>query len=265
MKVLKFEHHLADLVRKGAKTCTWRIYDDKNISVDDEITAIDKVNVKQPNTWQVFGTLLVDRVEEKHLKDIDVDDFEGHEKFFSTSELVATYKQYYGPEVGLDTPIKIIHFKYVPEQGKNDKKVVRDTTKLAEAKVYADGGSRGNPGPSASGYVITDMDGNVVVRKSVYLGITTNNQAEYRALLYALEAARDLGVERAGVFMDSMLVINQMNGIFKVKNRDLWPIHESIKKLASTFREITFSHIPRELNKLADAEVNKALDLAEQH
>jgi ribonuclease HI/pterin-4a-carbinolamine dehydratase len=129
-----------------------------------------------------------------------------------------------------------------------------------EVKVFADGGSRGNPGPSASGFVILDMEDTMLVDKGVYLGVTTNNQAEYTALKLALEEALKMGVRTAHVYLDSLLVVNQMKGIFKVRNRDLWPIHDAIKKLLPKFEEINFSHVPREFNKLADAAVNRALD-----
>jgi ribonuclease HI len=129
-----------------------------------------------------------------------------------------------------------------------------------EVKVFADGGSRGNPGPSASGFVVLDMEDTLLVDKGVYLGITTNNQAEYTALKLALEECLKMGVRRAHVYLDSLLVVNQMKGIFKVKNRDLWPIHDAIKKMVPKFEEIHFSHVPREFNKLADAAVNRALD-----
>lgn len=131
---------------------------------------------------------------------------------------------------------------------------------IKEIKMYADGGSRGNPGPSASGYVLLDKEDNVIKKSGVYLGITTNNQAEYQALKFGLEEAQKMGAREVSVFMDSLLVVNQMKGIFKVKNRDLWPIHESIKETAKNFKKVTYTHVPRELNKLADAEVNTTLD-----
>lgn len=129
-----------------------------------------------------------------------------------------------------------------------------------ELIMYADGGSRGNPGPSASGYVLLDKDDKVLVDTGVYLGITTNNQAEYTSLKLGLEEARNLGAEQVDVRMDSLLVVNQMKGIFKVKNRDLWPIHDAIKQLLKYFKHVSFTHVPRELNKMADAAVNRALD-----
>lgn len=130
----------------------------------------------------------------------------------------------------------------------------------AEVKVFADGGSRGNPGPSASGYVVMDMEDNVLADQGVYLGVTTNNQAEYTALKLALEECRKMNVQIAHVYLDSLLVVNQMTGVFKIKNRDLWPIHDAIKKLVAEFKEVNFKHVPREFNKMADAAVNRALD-----
>ncbi len=129
-----------------------------------------------------------------------------------------------------------------------------------KVKIFGDGGSRGNPGPSASGFVILDMEDNVLVDEGLYLGITTNNQAEYTALKLALEGCLKRGVKEVNVYMDSLLVINQMKGIFKVRNRDLWPIHDAIKQLAAKFDVITYDHVPREFNKLADAAVNRTLD-----
>lgn len=127
-------------------------------------------------------------------------------------------------------------------------------------KVFADGGSRGNPGPSASGFVVLDMEDSVLVEKGTYIGVTTNNVAEYTALKLALEECIRLGARDVDVYMDSLLVVNQMRGIFKVKNRDLYPIHDAIKELLKSFAHVDFAHVPRELNKLADAAVNRAMD-----
>lgn len=139
--------------------------------------------------------------------------------------------------------------------------VDKNTTRITEVQLYADGGSRGNPGPSASGYVLLDMSNKVVLAAGEYLGITTNNQAEYQALKLGLEAAfHKYQTREVHVYMDSMLVINQMKHIFKVKNRDLWPIHDAITAMLPKFEKVSFDHVPRELNKLADAEVNKVLD-----
>lgn len=142
----------------------------------------------------------------------------------------------------------------------NDGKLTTEVVKITEAKMYADGGSRGNPGPSASGYVLYDMSDKIVEKRGVYLGVTTNNQAEYQAVKFGLEAALEHNVRRLHVYLDSLLVVNQMIGKFKVKNRDLWPIHTAIKELTHKFEYVKFTHVPRALNKEADAAVNEALD-----
>lgn len=262
MKSLKLDHQLANDVRSGKKTSTWRLFDDKDLSVDDRITLIDKVDPHNHDTWVAFGEAVIDRVVEKRLGEIGKDDYDGHETYISNEEIIKTYQGYYGNSVSAKTPVKIIHFSFLPYQEKPvvpDKKV--EAAVQAEAvKLYADGGSRGNPGPSASGYVIFDANDGVLVDKGVYLGITTNNQAEYTALKLGLEEALGMGVRSVQVYMDSLLVVNQMKGVFKVKNRDLWPIHEAINQLVSRFKEVKFTHIPRELNKAADAAVNRALD-----
>lgn len=132
--------------------------------------------------------------------------------------------------------------------------------RLDEAKMYADGGSRGNPGPSAGGFAILDMENNVVITSGKYLGITTNNQAEYHSLKGGVEEALRRNIRVLHVYMDSLLVVNQMKGIYKIKNRDLWPIYQAIKEMIPEFKDVTFEHVPRELNKLADSVVNETLD-----
>ncbi len=130
--------------------------------------------------------------------------------------------------------------------------------------IYSDGGSRGNPGQSAAGYVIlTSDESHTLERGGKYLGITTNNQAEYQAVKLALESAIKFDANNVKVYVDSLLVANQLNGVFKVKNKELWPVHEAIKQLAEKFDDITFTHVKREHNQLADDEVNKILDSQE--
>ncbi|HEX8763182.1 MAG TPA: reverse transcriptase-like protein [Candidatus Saccharimonadales bacterium] len=261
MKTLKLDHELANLIRAGKKTSTWRIFDDKDLRVNDDVELVDKVDASDPTSWNVFSTARIDRVIEKRIGDIVESDFEG-EKYVSLNEMLQTYRNYYGPNVTLKTPIKMIHFSLTKKAEVGDSSVSNTVPKLLEAKMYADGGSRGNPGPSASGFVILNLDDQVVVKEGIYLGVTTNNQAEYQALKLGLEEARRMGIQEISVYMDSLLVINQMKGIFKVKNRDLWPIHEAIKQIATGFKHITYTHVPRELNKLADGAVNEALDQA---
>ena len=133
-------------------------------------------------------------------------------------------------------------------------------TSKSEVIVYSDGGSRGNPGPSASGFVILDEKENLLVEGGKYLGITTNNQAEYQAVRIALEKALEIGATIVRFRLDSQLVANQLNGVYQIKNRDLWPIHSAIKELQTKFKQVTFTHVRREFNKQADAVVNKILD-----
>ncbi len=264
MKSLKLEHSLANDIRSGKKTSTWRLFDDKDLSVDDRITLIDKVDPHHRDTWFAFGEATIDRVVEKHLGEIGKEDYEGHDMHESPEEMLDAFRKYYGNHVTFKTPVKIIHFTFHPYKDKPaiGPNISEETTvRAGDVKLYTDGGSRGNPGPSASGFVLYDSTGGVLVDKGVYLGITTNNQAEYTALKLGLEEAGAFGARNVEVFMDSLLVVNQMKGIFKVKNRDLWPINEAIKDLTKQFKSVKFTHIPRELNKAADAAVNRALDM----
>ena len=136
-------------------------------------------------------------------------------------------------------------------------------TSNTRVTIHSDGGSRGNPGPSAAGYVILDARHEVIDEGGVYLGITTNNQAEYHGVRLGLERALELGYRQVDFRIDSMLVVNQMNGIYKIKNRELWPIHERIRGLMSKFDKVSFSHVKREFNRLADGVVNRTLDAHE--
>lgn len=128
------------------------------------------------------------------------------------------------------------------------------------AIVYTDGGSRGNPGPSAAGFVILDNHQQVIAEGGEYLGITTNNQAEYHGLRIGLERAIELGYKKIDFKLDSLLVVNQMKGAYKIKNRELWPVHERIRALMERCDRVTFAHIGRAFNQLADGMVNKTLD-----
>jgi ribonuclease HI len=131
---------------------------------------------------------------------------------------------------------------------------------INEAKLFTDGGSRGNPGPSAIAFVISKVDDTVVEKSGHYIGETTNNQAEYQALKAGLKCAQALGIKNLMVHMDSELVIKQINGLYKIKNAELLPHYNEIKQLASQFDKITFNHVPRALNAAADKEVNRILD-----
>ena len=131
---------------------------------------------------------------------------------------------------------------------------------LEAAKLFTDGGSRGNPGPSAIAFVICKLDDSVVEKSGEYIGDTTNNQAEYQALKMGLKRAQELGAKKLIVNMDSELVVKQVNGLYKIKNAELLPHYTDIKQLAKDFDQITFQHVPRALNAIADKEVNRILD-----
>ncbi len=137
---------------------------------------------------------------------------------------------------------------------------VAKTTPHSYLVIYTDGGSRGNPGPSATGFVILDESENYLYEGGSYLGITTNNQAEYQAVLQAMEKAKEMGARQIDFRLDSLLVVNQLSGIYQIKNRDLWPIFERIKQLSGHFDKVSYRHVKREYNRLADGMVNKVLD-----
>lgn len=131
--------------------------------------------------------------------------------------------------------------------------------KFGLMKIFCDGGSRGNPGPAASGVVFMTTDDEVIEEFGRYWGITTNNQAEYRAVDIALDKLTEYDVDKVEFYLDSELVVRQLNGLYKVKNPDLKSIYESIKRKTAG-KNITFSHVFRADNKLADAQVNICLD-----
>jgi ribonuclease HI len=130
----------------------------------------------------------------------------------------------------------------------------------AEATLFADGGSRGNPGPAASGAVIVDPSGEVLAEAGQFLGVATNNVAEWTALLIGLEAAAERGIRRLAVRMDSELVVKQVRGEYKVKHESLQPLHRKALTLLRKFEHVEIEHVPRNLNKLADGLVNSVLD-----
>jgi len=131
---------------------------------------------------------------------------------------------------------------------------------LNNYRIYTDGGSRGNPGPSGAGGVIIDPSGEIISESSEYLGHQTNNYAEYMALFLTLKRANVLGIRSADVFMDSKLIVEQMNGNYKVKNEALKVIHCEIVELLKSFEKVTFTHVYREHNKHADRLVNQVID-----
>lgn len=139
------------------------------------------------------------------------------------------------------------------------------THQISTLDIYVDGGSRGNPGPAASGYVIFSGK-NLIKEGGAYLEITTNNVAEYTAVILALKKLKSLyGKEKIketkfNFFSDSLLLVCQMNGQYKIENEQLQKLFMEIWNLRIDFGPLTFTHVPREQNKEADAVVNKILD-----
>ena len=126
--------------------------------------------------------------------------------------------------------------------------------------LYADGASRGNPGPAAIGFVLYEPDGLPLAEIGGVIGETTNNVAEYRALIAGLELALDRGVTSIEVRVDSMLLVRQVIGEYRVKAAHLRPLHREVVRLLEEFDEATIGHVPREENTVADALANEALD-----
>jgi len=128
--------------------------------------------------------------------------------------------------------------------------------------LYTDGGARGNPGPAATAYVLQDEDGTVLASHGETIGIATNNVAEYSALVAGLRRALELGLAEVEVRSDSELMVKQMRGEYRVKNRALQDLFLDASRLARQLSGVTYTHVRREHNALADQLLNDALDAA---
>ena len=129
-----------------------------------------------------------------------------------------------------------------------------------KARLFTDGGSRGNPGPAAYAYVLEAEDGTVLDARGETIGVATNNVAEYSALVAGLERAAELRVTELEVVSDSELLVKQMRGEYRVKNRALQDLFLDASRLAHAIRRVTYTAVRREHNELADSLVNEALD-----
>jgi ribonuclease HI len=126
--------------------------------------------------------------------------------------------------------------------------------------IYTDGAARGNPGPAAIGVVLKDAAGNTAATISRTLGVKTNNQAEYTAVIAGVEKAISLGAKQVVLKSDSELIVKQLMGQYKVKNADLKELYQKVVALTGRLEKFSALNIPREQNKQADALCNKALD-----
>jgi ribonuclease HI len=131
---------------------------------------------------------------------------------------------------------------------------------MAVYTLRTDGGARGNPGPAGAAFVLEAEDGSVVRSGGRYLGETTNNVAEYEALIWGLETAIDHGVHRLEVCADSELVVRQVNGVYKVKHPNMKPLHARVAALIRRFERVDVRHVRRADNTLADTLANEAMD-----
>ncbi|HKW44582.1 MAG TPA: ribonuclease HI family protein [Candidatus Eremiobacteraceae bacterium] len=138
------------------------------------------------------------------------------------------------------------------------------TDKNSPCIVFTDGGARGNPGPAAAGGVIVTADGALIAEVSEYLGVATNNVAEYRALILTLRRALDEGCRSVDIRMDSELVVRQLEGKYRVKDAKMQPLHAAAVKLMAQFDRAHVRHVRRDENTLADTLVNAVLDAREQ-
>src|SRR3990167_653949 len=137
MKLLKVSHKIAKLIIAGQKNTTWRINDEKNVSVDDEIGLVDKVNPEYPDSWQVIGTGHVNAVLQKRLADIKPGDLGAGENFASHEEMLKTFRKYYGNDVNERTTVKIITFDFKPQKPVLLNQIEdKNTTDLTEIKMY---------------------------------------------------------------------------------------------------------------------------------
>jgi ribonuclease HI len=131
---------------------------------------------------------------------------------------------------------------------------------LNRVRVYSDGAARGNPGPSGAGAVLVEPSGQVVDRLGKFLGVQTNNYAEYMGLILGLKRARELGASEVEVFADSELMIRQLGGRYQVKSPSLRPLYEEALRLLNDFSRVKLVHVPREMNAAADEMSNRAID-----
>ena len=132
-----------------------------------------------------------------------------------------------------------------------------------KAILYSDGAARGNPGPAGAGAVLLDEDGHVIAELTKFLGVATNNVAEYTAFIIGLEEAKRRGVDDLDARMDSLLVVEQMRGRWRIKHPNMKPLALRAGELFASFPKRTIAHVPREENTIADALSNRAIDEAQ--
>ncbi len=149
----------------------------------------------------------------------------------------------------------------VEEEAVPEPVLVEKVSLSKNMRLFTDGASRGNPGLAGAGYTIDDGQGQELLGEGVFLGSCTNNVAEYEALIRGLQAAQQLAPERLEIFLDSQLIVRQVEGRYKVKNATLKPLFTRVKQLLAGLSSWTINHVPREENKRADELANEGIDL----
>ncbi len=166
---------------------------------------------------------------------------------------------------GLDLPRVLACFRLTPEQLRELFQEAADLYRERQDgpwTLFVDGAARGNPGPAGAGAVLTDSAGQVRGRISHFLGRATNNVAEYRALLLGLELARQRGVRRLRIFADSQLLVEQLNGRYRVRAPHLKPLYAAARQALAAFQTYSLTHVDRSANQEADRLANQAIDQA---
>lgn len=155
-----------------------------------------------------------------------------------------------------ETSMSVIEIE--EEKTTSNRTNLRDTANAITINV--DGASRGNPGPSGIGYVIHDNNGQIIEQGGEFIGFATSRMAEYYAMRKGVSRAVELGFNTVRFISDSLMVVNQLNNIFKIKNQDVLPIYRDIQEMVGKFGAISFVHVPRSQNAIADSEANRAID-----
>ena len=146
------------------------------------------------------------------------------------------------------------------EEGKTVSNRTSSRETANSVTINVDGASRGNPGPSGIGYCIHDENGHIIEQGGEFIGFATSRVAEYYAMKKGVSRALELGYRKVKFLSDSLMVVNQLNGIFSIKNQDVIPIFQDVEKEISKFEAVSFTHVPRSKNVVADYEANKAID-----
>lgn len=165
-----------------------------------------------------------------------------------TSQAVLEIEEARTNPIAKSTPVTSVNANISPRETANS------------ATINVDGASRGNPGPSGIGYCIRDEAGKIIEQGGEFIGFATSRLAEYLAMRKGLERAEALGLKSVRFVSDSLMVVNQLNGIFQIKNRDIIPIYQDIQSKLPQFDAVAFVHVPRTDNTCADAAANQAID-----